>query len=324
MRKKEASYNQYRTFPSNTRSFNFDFLTAIEKGQIIVTFFTDEIPGKWTVWLMPYAEADWKEGNTKEDWKAWNKEVLKIDGGWDSFLVLRDYPSTDFQKQVSYYIKKHNALDIRLKPRRANPFALVIPDREETADIIKKLLNYNVGAEHTNVSFWREIEKNTIKESLCRKISSDEHGCVLYINQLPYSFIVLRKYNKADLVGGHTTLTEFIETWNSMFTVENIEQMTADDWERVHDISEKKGFLRELSEELGLIRNEEIDYIDEAGLTITGDPDINSLKEVKWMGYHGRKSGPEKPVWIYIDRSDVMIPIQIRIALAVDVNYSVV
>jgi len=310
-------YNRYRTFPSNTRSFHFDFLTAIEKGQIIVTFVTDSVPGKWEVWLMPYAEDDWKQGNTKEDWKSWNREVLKLNGSWESFLVLKDYPSTDFQKQVSYFINKPNALDIRLKPRRANPFGLVVPDKEETAEVVRRLLKSNLGPEHTNVSFWREIEtangasrnRRSMKEALCNKISSDPVGCLLYINELPYSIIVLRKGNKVDLVGGHTTLTEFINTWTSMHTLENADSMTSDDWELVHDGAEQAGFMREMSEELGIIRAEDIDYDNDG---------------VKWMGYYGRKTGIEKPLWIFIDRSDVMIPIQIRVALAVDVDYLVV
>jgi hypothetical protein len=312
MKKEETKYFRYKTFPSNTRSFQFDFLTAIDKGQIIVTFFTDDVPGRWTVWLMPYAEEDWKEGNTKEDWKAWNREVLKLDGSWESFLVLRDFPVTAFQKQVSYFINKKNALDTRLKPRRANPFAFILPDREENADTTRSLLNKNLGPEHTNVSYWRDVEKVTVKESLCKKISSDYQGCMLYINALPHSLIVLKKRYKADLVGGHTTLSEVTDAWNSMFTLETLETMTDKDWERVYETAEKTGFLREMSEELGLIRNEEIDYVDDQDSETPG---------VKWMGYYGRNTGTSKPVWIYLDKSDVMIPIQIRIALAVDVNY---
>jgi hypothetical protein len=308
-------YNRYRTFPSNTRSFNLDFLSAIGNGQIIVTFFTDEEPNNWKVWLMPYAEADWKEGNTKEDWKKWGREVLGLTGSWESFLALIEYPRTEFQKQVAYRLKMPNHMDIRLKPRRSNPFGVVIPDKVETADQIKRFLGRNVGGEHTGVSYWSEIASRGVREALCRKLSEDVDGCVLYIDQLDTSPIVLRKNNKADLVGGHTTLTEFVNAWKSMYPTELLQTMTSEDfkpnitgeWEEIHKRAEEVGFLREMGEELGLIRDVDIDFMDEG---------------VQWAGYYGQKTGAEKPVWIYVDRSDPMIPIQIRMALAVDVHYN--
>lgn len=301
-------YHRYRTTPSNTRAFHLDFLNALEKGQIIVTFITDERPGTWDIWLMPYSENDWKEGNTKDDWKTWNREVLRLNGSWESFLVLRDYPSTDFQKQTGYRLFKRGAVDIRLKPRRGIPFAFIGSDREESMETIISFLNKNIGEEHTNVSLWSDITQRNVKDTLCRKITEDVEGCARYIDQLSPSPIVLRKQNKADLVGGHTTLTEFMDSWAALFTLEMADKMTAEDFETVHDRAEKEGFLREMREELGLERKEDYDYRVEN-------------QNITWMGYVGHKTGVEKPIWIILDRSDPVIPLQIQVALAVDVTY---
>lgn len=226
------------------------FVDALGRGQVLIHICGDNkttSDEKRGVYFGAYTLTDWAETeptHSHEQWREWSEKILGVKD-WDSLMDLYYYDGDDPVKNiVTKIIRIPNFIDVRVQPYGSIEFGMFYVRARHLSWFSDHMMHLGK-TEHHGLIDWYKVPKR-IKDILMKKIHSSHILQEFIDNNIRQGkFFVLRKYGGAFWTGGHTTLSELVETHKSS----NDPQADI----LIH-LSNSSGisFRREMVEELGL------------------------------------------------------------------------
>lgn len=241
-----STFKQYLSKPSD-EGFIGDFIDALGRGQILVHIsgHIDEKLASRSVYLAGYTASDWinmDESSVHAIWMEWSDVNLDV-RDWQSLMALYNYDGNDFLKKTTRnYLRIKNFIDVRVHPMGSIEFGAYYVSKENNP-WLERYINDLGTSEHHGLIEWYHVPRK-IKDVLMVKIEKNMDQIKSIIRELRIHgrIYILKKGFGAYWAGGHTTLTELIETeqFNKGRDIMDIVTM-----------SRHVAFKREMEEELG-------------------------------------------------------------------------